>query len=90
MTVAATKKYIALASDLPAGAPPRHPKPFFDDVDVKSDPIYAQVIGFLTGAIQPYLNSFTPKLQYDLLSRLCPVLQQESPDWTCKVPKKPN
>lgn len=30
------------------------------------------------------------KSQYDLLSGICPVLQQQSRGWTCKVPKKPN
>ena len=30
------------------------------------------------------------KSQYDLLSGICPVLQQQSPGWKCKVPKKPN
>jgi hypothetical protein len=95
MTGAATKKYIALASDLPGGDPPRHlivaTKPFYDDDDVKADAIYAQLAGgFLKEEIRPYLNSFTPRLQYDLLSGICPVLQQQSPGWKCKVPKKPN
>lgn len=95
MTSAATKKYIAMASDLPGGDPPRHlivaTQRFYNDDDVKGDPVYAQVIrGFLKSEIQPYLTSFTPKLQYDLLSGICPVLQQQSPGWKCKVPKKPN
>jgi hypothetical protein len=95
MTSAATKKYIAMAKDLPGGYPPRHlivaTMPFYKDGDVKADPIYAQVTeGFLKGDILPYLNSFTPKLQYELLSGICPVLQQQSPGWKCKVPKKPN
>ena len=95
MTGAATKKYIAMASDLPVGESARHlivaTKPFYDDDDVKADPVYAQVVsGFLKGEVQPYLVSFTPKLQYDLLSGICPVLQQQSPGWKCKVPKKPN
>jgi hypothetical protein len=95
MTGAATKKYIALGSDLPGGDPPRHlivaTKPFYDDDDVKADPVYKQLAsGFLKGEIRPYLNSFTPRLQYDLLSGICPILQQQSPGWKCKVPKKPN
>jgi thiamine pyridinylase len=95
MTSAATKKYVAMGSDLPGGDPPRHlivaTKPFYDDDDVKGDPVYTQIIaGFLKGKIQPYLTSFTPKLQYDLLSGICPVLQQQSPSWKCKIPKKPN
>jgi hypothetical protein len=95
MTGAATKKYIAMAGDLPAGEPARHlivaTKPFYDDDDVKADPVYTQVVsGFLKEEIQPYLVSFTPQLQYDLLSGICPVLQQRSPGWKCKIPKKPN
>jgi hypothetical protein len=95
MTSAATKKYIGLSSDLPGGDPARHlivaTGPFYDDTDVKADLVYAQVIGgFLKREIQPYLTSFTPKLQYDLLSRICPALQQQSPGWKCKVPRKPN
>jgi hypothetical protein len=94
MTGAATKKYIALGSDLPAGDPARHlmvaTKPFYDDDDVKTDPIYAQLAsGFLKEEIRPHLNSLTPRIQYDLLSGICPVLQQQSPGWKCKVPKKP-
>jgi hypothetical protein len=95
MTSAATKKYIALGSDLPGGDPARHlivaTKPFYEDDDVKADAVYSQLVGrFLKGEIQPYLTSFTPKLQYDLLSGICPVLQQQSPGWKCKIPKKPN
>ena len=94
MTSASTKKYIALAKDLPGGDPARHlivaTKPFYDDEEVKGDPVYQQLTnGFLRGNLQPYLTSFTPKLQYDLLSGICPVLRQESPGWKCKVPKKP-
>jgi len=48
MTIAATKKYIAMAGDLPGGSPARHlivaTKPFYDDDDVKADPVYAQVM----------------------------------------------
>jgi hypothetical protein len=93
MTSAATKKYIAMAGDLPAGGPPRHlivaTKAFYDDDDVKGDAIYAQLVsGFLKRNIQPYLNSFTPKFQYDLLSSICPALKQQSPGWICKVPKQ--
>jgi thiamine pyridinylase len=94
MTSAPTKKYIAMATDLPGGDPPRHllvaTKPFYDDDDVKGDPVYSQLAsGFLKGNIRPYLPSFTPKLQYDLLSGICPALKQQSPGWKCKVPKKP-
>jgi|SRR5579871_1606935 len=94
MTSASTKKYIAMARDLPGGAPPRHlivaTKAFYDDDDVRDDAIYSQLAsGFLKGNIQPYLTSFTPKLQYDLLSGICPALKQQSPGWICKVPKKP-
>lgn len=43
MTIAATKKYIAMAGDLPGGSPARHlivaTKPFYDDDDVKADPM---------------------------------------------------
>ena len=46
--------------------------------------------GFLKGETQPYSSAFPPKLQYDLLSGICPVLQQQSPGWKCNVPKKPN
>jgi hypothetical protein len=95
MTSAATKKYIALANDLPGGDPPRHlivaTRLFYEDAGVKADPVYAQVTdGFLKGEIQPYLTSFTPRLQYDLLSGICPVLRQQSSGWKCKVPTKPN
>jgi hypothetical protein len=63
-------------------------KPFYDDEDVKADPVYAQVVGgFLNGEIQHYLASFTPKRQYDLLSGICPALQQQSPAWKCKIPR---
>jgi hypothetical protein len=91
MTSAATKKYIATAADLP-GDPWRHllvaTKPFYDDVDVMGDAVYSRLAnGFLQGNIQPYLNSFTPKLQHDLLSKICPALNQLSSGWTCKVPK---
>ncbi len=95
LTSAATKKYIALSKDLPAGDPARHlivaTEPFYDDDDVKGDAVYARILGsFLKGEIQPYLNSFTPKLQYDLLSGICPILREQSPDWKCKAPKKPD
>ena len=94
MTAAATKKYIAMAADLPGGDPPRHllvaTKPFYDDKDVNGDPVYSQLAaGFLNGNVRPYLTSFSPKLQYDLLSGICPALQKESPGWKCKIPKKP-
>jgi hypothetical protein len=94
MTSAPIKKYIAMATDLPGGEPPRHlivaTKAFYNDDDVKGDAIYSQLVsGFLQGDIQPYLTSFTPKLQYDLLSEICPALKRESPSWICKVPKKP-
>jgi hypothetical protein len=94
MTSARTKKYIAMSTDLPRGDPPRHllvaTKPFYEDDDVKGDAIYSRLASsFLQGNIQPYLTSFTPKLQYDLLSGICPAVKQESPGWTCKVPKKP-
>jgi hypothetical protein len=48
------------------------------------------VADFLKSEIQPYLTSFTPKLQYDLLAGLCPLVQQYSPNWKCKLPRKPN
>lgn len=94
MTSAATKKYIGMATDLPGGDPPRHllvaTKPFYDDDDVKGDSVYSQLAaGFLNGNLQPYLTSFTPQLQYDLLAKICPALQKESFGWKCKVPKKP-
>jgi hypothetical protein len=94
MTAAATKKYIAMADDLPGGDPPRHllvaTKPFYDDKEVRSDPVYSQLAaGFLNGTVQPYLTSFTPKLQYDLLAGICPALQKASPGWKCRIPPKP-
>jgi hypothetical protein len=94
MTSAATKKYIAMATDLPGGDPPRHllvaTQPFYGDKSVKGDPVYSQLgAGFLQGNLQPYLTSFTPKFQYDLLSGICPALKKESPGWKCKVPDKP-
>jgi thiamine pyridinylase len=93
MTSVATKKYIAMAGDLP-GDPWRHllvaTKPFYEDKDVKGDPVYSRLAsGFLQGNIQPYLNSFTPTLQYDLLSGICLALRNESPGWTCSA-KKPD
>ena len=89
MTSAPTKKYIAMAADI-SGDPPRHllvaTKPLYD---VKDDPIYSQLAaGFLQGNLQPYLTSFTPKFQFDLLSKICPALKSASSGWKCKIPNK--
>jgi hypothetical protein len=94
MTAAATKKYIAMGKDLPSGEPPRHlivaTKPFYDDKAVKGDSVYSQLLsGFLNGNLQPYLVSFTPQLQYDLLSGICDVMKEQKTGWKCKVPTKP-
>jgi hypothetical protein len=95
MTSVPVKKYIAMAGDLPSGTPPRHvivaTKAFYSDREVKADPIYSQVVAaFLKGDLQPYLTSFTPRLQYDLLSAICPALARQNPEWKCKVPQNPD
>jgi thiamine pyridinylase len=95
MTSVPVKKYIAMASDLPPGAPSRHviaaTRAFYNDREVRADPIYSQVVAvFLKADLKPYLTSFTPRLQYDLLSGICPALARQNPVWKCIVPQKPD
>jgi hypothetical protein len=93
-TSADIKAYIAFSGDLPSGSQPRHlltaTQPFWKLPAVQSDPIYSQVASTLfAGTMYPYLNLFTPELQYGLLSQLCPAVKASAPSWVCKVPSPP-
>lgn len=95
MTSVDIKKYITFSADLPYGAPPRHllaaTKRFYEDDDVKGDWLYSRVVStFLEKNPRAYPNTFSPQSQYDLLLGICTVLNQKSPHWKCKIPKKPN
>ncbi len=91
MTTVAVKKTIAFSKDLPYGSAARHllpaTKAFYDPKVLKDDPIYTQVLKtLLEKSPRAYLNNFTPQMQHDLLSGICPSLHNKNSKWTCNVP----
>jgi hypothetical protein len=69
VTEPGTKDHIVFSRDLPTGSPARHLLPasrsLYKDPAVIQDPIYRQVQAtLLSKNLLPYLNNFTPALQY--------------------------
>lgn len=86
MTGLEMKKYIAFSQDLTPDMPPRHllvaTASFWNDDDVKNDPIYQQVAPIVRNA-QPFPNSFLPDLQSEMDTRICGQLTKAMPNYSC-------
>lgn len=82
------RNYIAFSGDLPGGTPPRHlavaTQSFYQQANVKSDPIYSQLIPYLPTA-NAFPNFLMAQDQAYIHQGTCQALQALNPAIECKL-----
>jgi thiamine pyridinylase len=88
MTSLNTKNYISFSQDLSPDMPPRHllvaTQLFWNQEQVKEDPLYQQIVPVLqTG--QPFPNEISKLQQLEMSFAICAALKEKLPNYKCKL-----
>ncbi|MBL7234110.1 type 2 periplasmic-binding domain-containing protein [Komagataeibacter oboediens] len=92
MTGKEIKTYIAFSQDLPQGTPARHllvgTRPFWDQQQVRDDPVYSQVRTVIeTG--QAFPHDLNESLRDRMARDVCLMLRKDIPQYDCDMTKGP-